>query len=80
MKKGVSVAERFAYRYDLAELRTFAEEAVRLAGSSERVYVMFNNCYRDYAVKNALQMKGLLGLGRELSSGEQKALDLDESL
>ena len=80
MKKGVSVAERFAYLYDLAELRAFAEEAVRLADSSERIYVMFNNCYRDYAVKNALQMKGILGLGGELSSGEQKTLDLDERL
>jgi hypothetical protein len=39
---------------------------------------MFNNCFRDYAVKNALEMKELLGIGGSVDSGEQKGLDLDQ--
>jgi uncharacterized protein YecE (DUF72 family) len=78
MKKGASVAERFAYRYDSAELGTLAEESRRQVESTERIYVMFNNCFRDYAVKNALEMKELLGIGGSVDSGEQKGLDLDQ--
>lgn len=80
MKKGASVAERFAYRYDSAELKAFAEATLKLPESTERTYVMFNNCFRDYAVTNALQLKGFLGLGGRAEPSGQKALDLDESL
>jgi uncharacterized protein YecE (DUF72 family) len=77
IKKGATVAERFAYRYGLEELAVFAEEARRLSGSTGRVFIMFNNCFRDYAVGNALQMKEMLGLGRDIRPGDQKALDLE---
>ncbi|MFP4481408.1 MAG: DUF72 domain-containing protein [Thermovirgaceae bacterium] len=79
IKKRATAAERFAYRYDPAELGVFAEESRRLAGSAERIFIMFNNCFRDFAVKNALQMKELLGMESDISSGEQKGLDFDEN-
>jgi len=78
IKKGTTVAERFAYRYDPAELEVFAQETRRLGGVTERVFIMFNNCFRDYAVQNALQMRKLLGLGGDIPSGDQKTLDLEE--
>ncbi|MGB4437277.1 MAG: DUF72 domain-containing protein, partial [Acetomicrobium sp.] len=31
----------------------------------KRVFIMFNNCYKDYAVQNALSMKRLFGLTKD---------------
>jgi uncharacterized protein YecE (DUF72 family) len=52
-KPGISAAERFRYAYSPEELRALAEDAAELAGSARETHLLMNNCYRDYAVRNA---------------------------
>lgn len=59
-KKGISTAERFDYDYSKAELRAWQPRLFELAAQARRTHVLFNNCYRDNAVRNAAQMAGLL--------------------
>ncbi len=59
-KKGISVAERFNYLYSDEELEQLAEPARELAGQTERLHVLFNNCYSDNGVRNAATMSDLL--------------------
>ncbi len=55
-----SAADRFNYLYEPSELEEWAGTATSMADDSEQVHVLFNNCYRDYAVRNAEQMAELL--------------------
>jgi len=59
-RKGITAAERFRYLYDDDELRRWADRVRSLAGQAEEVHVLFNNCWQDFAVRNATQMLGLL--------------------
>jgi uncharacterized protein YecE (DUF72 family) len=59
--KGRSVAERFAYRYDDAELEELAQRAEGLAEEADTVRVMFNNNRGDDAPVAAARMRELLG-------------------
>lgn len=77
-RRNATVAERFNYLYDNAELGAFGGMAEKMAEDAGRVFLMFNNLFRDNAVRNALQMKALLGLG-ETSPPGQKSLDLGEA-
>lgn len=70
-KPGASVAERFGYNYSMEELRSWKERILSELGSEGRVFVLFNNCAADFAVRNALSMKVLLGLLPATSAGEQ---------
>ncbi|MCK6554289.1 DUF72 domain-containing protein [Candidatus Binatia bacterium] len=54
-----SAAERFKYLYSDRELRECAEQIRRL-DRARTIYVLFNNCYADYGVRNAATMRGLL--------------------
>ncbi len=77
-KKGATVAEKFRYNYSDAELLSW-EGAVRDAAErAGKVFLMFNNCYRDYAVKNALRMKCLLGVACSPGEGVQGELSFGE--
>lgn len=58
-RRGGSVAERYKYLYAQDELRPWAAKLKRLSGS-ERAFVIFNNCYRDYGVTNARMMAAML--------------------
>jgi uncharacterized protein YecE (DUF72 family) len=58
--KGRSVAERFGYRYDDAELEEVAQRAERLAEEADTVRVMFNNNRGDDAPVAAQRMRQLL--------------------
>ena len=60
-KTSVPVSEKFRYAYDVNELSGWSESVRDLAGKTEQVFVMFNNCFRDYAVRNASTMRCLLG-------------------
>lgn len=64
-KRGIGAAERFDYLYRDEELAEWTPRVQELARGSREVHVLFNNCQRDYAVRNARQMAGLLGAGRE---------------
>jgi uncharacterized protein YecE (DUF72 family) len=59
--KGRSVAERFGYRYDDAELEEIVERAEKLAEEADTVRVMFNNNRGDDAPVGAQRMRELLG-------------------
>ncbi|MCW3004812.1 MAG: hypothetical protein JWQ20_4110 [Conexibacter sp.] len=59
--KGRSVAERFGYRYDDAELEEVAQRAERLAEEADTVRVMFNNNRGDDAPNAATRLRQLLG-------------------
>jgi uncharacterized protein YecE (DUF72 family) len=54
-----TAAQRFKYLYSDEELQECAGR-VRELGDARTVYVMFNNCYADYGVRNALTMQQLL--------------------
>lgn len=75
LKKGAPVEERFRYDYGDDELREWAQPALSRSVQVSRTFVMFNNCYRDSAVRNASAMKGLLGLPAERGGGRQLRLD-----
>jgi len=62
-KRGTPVVERFRYLYDDKELESWVPKIVEIAGESEHVHVVFNNCYGNYGTTNALQMAGLVGRG-----------------
>ncbi len=54
-----TASERFRYLYNDAELTELATRIQSLHEAKE-VHVIFNNCYRDYGVRNALTMARLL--------------------
>jgi uncharacterized protein YecE (DUF72 family) len=55
-----TAAERFKYLYSDGELEEWVEPIRRLGEQAETTYVMFNNCFADYAPRNAKQMASLL--------------------
>jgi uncharacterized protein YecE (DUF72 family) len=59
-KKTRTAAERFEYEYSSRELRSWVPKVEELAGQARETHVVFNNCYRDYAVNNARQLGSLL--------------------
>ncbi len=66
---GLTAAERFRYLYSEAELREWLEPARRLAAQAQQVHVLMNNCYGDYAVRNALDFARLLGEASATGTG-----------
>ncbi len=58
--KNIPVAEKYRYLYSDEELLKWAEKLKPYINEVPAVYLMFNNCYKDYAVKNALRLKELL--------------------
>ena len=61
-KKNVSASERFRYEYSEAELNEWVPKIKDISGQARETHVLMNNCYRDFAVKNARQLGGLLDL------------------
>jgi uncharacterized protein YecE (DUF72 family) len=61
-KKTTTAAERFDYLYSEGELREWIPNVERLASETSETHVLFNNCYRDYSVRNAAQIADLMGL------------------
>lgn len=59
-KKGITATERFRYHYTKEELGEWVPRIERLASQAQNMHVLFNNCYGDYAVRNAQDMAGLL--------------------
>jgi uncharacterized protein YecE (DUF72 family) len=51
-----NIAERFGYRYSDRELDEWAAKVRGLAEEAAETYVVFNNCYRDYAQVNGQQL------------------------
>ncbi len=55
-----SAAERFNYDYGDEELRTLLQPIREIANRVARTHVLFNNCYRDIAQRNALSLMGMV--------------------
>lgn len=60
-----SAAERFKYLYSEEELAEWMAPLRTMAAEAGTTYAMFNNCYADYAPRNAAQLSGLLRLDLE---------------
>jgi len=73
-RKGITASERFRYLYSQDELEEWVSPIQRLAEQAERVHVLMNNCYQDFAVRNARQMVKLLGAASEPPSAPQPPL------
>jgi uncharacterized protein YecE (DUF72 family) len=55
-----SAAERFRYLYSEDELKELAEPLAEAAAEAQEAHLLMNNCYRDYAVRNAAELRDLL--------------------
>jgi len=60
-----TAAERFRYLYSCEELAGWVEPVRHLQAETATTYLMFNNCYADYAPRNARQMMSLINPPRE---------------
>jgi uncharacterized protein YecE (DUF72 family) len=55
-----SAAERFRYLYSKEELEEFVPQIAAHAAEARETHLLMNNCYRDYSVRNAAQLRDLL--------------------
>ncbi len=60
--KSETASERFRYDYPVDELREWVPRIEGLAEQARETHVLMNNCYRDFAVRNARELGGLLDL------------------
>ena len=60
-----SVQRRFAYLYRDKELEDWVPRIRKLAADAETTHVLMNNCYRDYAQRNARELAELLSSENE---------------
>ncbi len=69
-KKTKTAAERFDYEYSEKELAQWAPKIEELAPQARETHVIMNNCYRNYAVKNARQLIDFLDEKVQASSAK----------
>jgi uncharacterized protein YecE (DUF72 family) len=55
-----SAAERFRYLYSTQELQELARPIAEVAQEAKETHLLMNNCYRDYAVRNAAELRDLI--------------------
>jgi uncharacterized protein YecE (DUF72 family) len=55
-----TVAEKYRYLYDRDEMEDWLTLLEELSERAERVHIVFNNCYANYGVTNALELGALL--------------------
>ena len=55
-----SAAERFRYLYSAQELKELVPSIAEHAAEARESHLLMNNCYRDYSVRNAAQLRDLL--------------------
>jgi uncharacterized protein YecE (DUF72 family) len=60
--KSETASERFRYDYSQPELGEWVPKIESLAEQVRETHVLMNNCYRDFAVRNARELGGLLDL------------------
>jgi uncharacterized protein YecE (DUF72 family) len=56
-----TAAERFRYLYSTEELRELVPPVVEAVEQAAESHLLMNNCYRDYSVRNAAELRDLLG-------------------
>jgi uncharacterized protein YecE (DUF72 family) len=55
-----SAAERFRYLYSSEELEELVGPIAEHAAEARETHLLMNNCYRDYAVRNAAELRDLI--------------------
>ena len=60
-KRGVPPIERFRYDYSKEELQEWVPRVEHLSEQARETHALFNNCYRDYAARNAADFATMLG-------------------
>ncbi len=55
-----TAAERFRYLYSTDELNELAGPIAEHAGQARETHLLMNNCYRDYGVRNAAELRDIL--------------------
>jgi uncharacterized protein YecE (DUF72 family) len=58
-----NIYDRFGYLYSEEELKELAPKVRTLSENAETTQVLFNNCYQDYAQRNAARLAALLEEG-----------------
>jgi uncharacterized protein YecE (DUF72 family) len=58
------IHEKFGYLYSSEELADWAPKVAELAQESGETHVLMNNCYSDYAQRNAQELIDLLGTAK----------------
>jgi len=59
---GTDATEKFNYLYGQDELQEWAPRILSMAKSARELHVIFKNKHADFPVKNAIQMKDMLGI------------------
>ena len=57
-----TAAERFRYLYSRSELEDLAARVAPAAEQAAETHLLMNNCYRDYSVRNAAELRDLLAV------------------
>jgi uncharacterized protein YecE (DUF72 family) len=60
--KSETASDRFKYDYSTPELQEWVPRIQGLAGAARETHVLMNNCYRDFAVRNARELGDLLDI------------------
>jgi uncharacterized protein YecE (DUF72 family) len=58
--RDAQVVEKYRYLYDREELEDWLGVILELSEQTERLHIVFNNCYANYGTTNALEMTGML--------------------
>ena len=58
--KSDTASERFRYDYPKDELEEWVPKIRELSSETRETHVLMNNCYRDFAVRNAQELGTLL--------------------
>lgn len=79
--RSLSLAERLKYLYNGEELEQWRRHVANFSAKfpDRACHVMFGNCWRDYAVRNATSLSEMLGLVPTGTVAIQGELHLDES-
>jgi uncharacterized protein YecE (DUF72 family) len=60
--KSETASERFRWDYSTDELREWVPRISDLNSQARETHVLMNNCYRDFAVRDAQELGALLGV------------------
>jgi len=63
--KSETASVRFRYDYPKDELQEWVPKIRDLAKETRETHVLMNNCYRDFAVRNARELGDMLDLNLE---------------
>ena len=74
--KSDTASDRFKYDYSEGELREWAPRISALSQQVRETHVLMNNCYRDFAVRNASDLAGILHLDDPIKSTGDQTLPL----